>query len=894
MSTSHHLQRARARSRARLRKSLTARAPATPPANDNATTVAEADDEFCAPDEFIAEAPASLEVTASPHAEEAPSALAPDQRARLAVALSDDEPEFDPPEAPDPLPAVIVDDEPPFDPPDVSSLTVGAIMFESDDLARMDDAAAIEASRRLPLTASNEVAQSLPPLLRPREAEAQILPLPPIAVHASWDRPEIADLLDTVSTDERVSRASIGIGRGGIDGAALHFASNPTPDLLILDTTLRGGVMLAALDRLIDVVGKTTKLIVIGAVNDVALLRGLTARGVCEYLVAPVAKDDLIAAACRLFEDTDKARVVAVIGARGGVGASTLALNLAWSIAERQQTPASILDLDLSFGTAAFTFHQEPQATETKLLRVLTHHTSRLEIMAAPTRLDHDIKLEALLEAEMKRARRASAYVILDLPHAWTGWVRQVLLSADDVVIVATPDLASLASTKALVDVLKGERGLEFNPLVALSMAGIPKRPQIEPREFASALGAAPVVTLPFDPNLFGMAAIKGQMIGEAAPRSKPALAIDALATAITGREPVYEKQPEQRMAIPEPVATPDEPPAEATTDETPAPDDATETPAPLELTQKLPAILESPYLTRARASAQVRKAQPKETRRHDNDDMQRPGRVARMAVCSIGILVLGGIWFVNRQSEPAEAAQPAVQAPIALTETTATPQPDVPPPLDAAAAPAAAPADAVARFQFAKQLLDGGQRSEGIEQLRRSADAGYAPAQYRLAKFYEHGDGVEADLTVARQWSERAASSGNVRAMHDLGVYFARGDGGRRDEAAAFRWFRQAAEFGVSDSQYNLGILYQQGRGVNRNAGEALFWYLAAAQQGDEQARRRATALEQELAPIQIEQARARAQAFRARTPNPASNEPVATAEQAAAPPTTTPAPED
>ncbi len=147
------------------------------------------------------------------------------------------------------------------------------------------------------------------------------------------------------------------------------------------------------------------------------------------------------------------------------------------------------------------------------------------------------------------------------------------------------------------------------------------------------------------------------------------------------------------------------------------------------------------------------------------------------------------------------------------------------------------------------------------------------AMAQYRLAKVYERGEGVPADLTIARQWTERAAGAGNRRAMHDLGVYFARGEGAPLDEAAAFRWFRQAAELGVADSQYNLGVLYQQGRGVNASASEALFWFMVAARQGDQDAGARATALEAQLAPQQVEQARARAQAFRPRASSAVAN---------------------
>jgi localization factor PodJL len=185
----------------------------------------------------------------------------------------------------------------------------------------------------------------------------------------------------------------------------------------------------------------------------------------------------------------------------------------------------------------------------------------------------------------------------------------------------------------------------------------------------------------------------------------------------------------------------------------------------------------------------------------------------------------------------------------------------------------AAQSGDLTAQYELGLQRLAAGRTQDGVGLLRRAADRGFAMAQYRLAKLYERGEGVQADLVVARQWTERAAAAGNRRAMHDLGVYFARGEGAPLDEAAAFRWFRQAAELGVADSQYNLGVLYQQGRGVNASASEAMFWFLVAARQGDQDAAARATALESQLQPNQVEQARARAQAFRPRAASAIAN---------------------
>jgi pilus assembly protein CpaE len=126
---------------------------------------------------------------------------------------------------------------------------------------------------------------------------------------------------------------------------------------------------------------------------------------------------------------------------------------------------------------------------------------------------------------------------VLDLPHAWTSWIKQTLLTSDDVLIVAGPDLASLRNTKNILDLLKASRPYDQAPAVVLSMVGVPKRPEIPFKDFAEALGADPVASFAFDPALYGMAANNGQMIGEVAALSKSALAIDALAASVTGRK---------------------------------------------------------------------------------------------------------------------------------------------------------------------------------------------------------------------------------------------------------------------------------------------------------------------------------------------------------------------
>ncbi|MDX2236730.1 MAG: AAA family ATPase [Hyphomonadaceae bacterium] len=380
-----------------------------------------------------------------------------------------------------------------------------------------------------------------------------IQPVPRITIHASCDRPEIARLIEEAAADRRLQRAEITVEEGGVEAALVRFASQPSPNLLIIDTTTPGSAMLRNLDRLAEVVEEGTKVVIIGAVNDIALFRELMRRGVSEYIVPPLQPLQLIKTISSLYASPDKpfaGRLIAVIGARGGVGASTIAHNIAWSISERQEVGATLMDLDLSFGTAALDFNQESQQTVADALlapdrvddvfleRIVTKQTQRLQILTAPATLEREFDLDpGAFETVIDRVRRAGPFVVLDLPHVWTTWMRQTLFAADDVVIVAAPDLASLRNAKNIIDLMKASRPYDAPPHVLLNMVGVPKRPEIPLKDFAEALGAEPVAAFAFDPALFGAAANNGQMIGESAPASKTALAIDAFAAQLTGRK---------------------------------------------------------------------------------------------------------------------------------------------------------------------------------------------------------------------------------------------------------------------------------------------------------------------------------------------------------------------
>jgi len=176
----------------------------------------------------------------------------------------------------------------------------------------------------------------------------------------------------------------------------------------------------------------------------------------------------------------------------------------------------------------------------------------------------------------------------------------------------------------------------------------------------------------------------------------------------------------------------------------------------------------------------------------------------------------------------------------------------------------AASNGDMIAQFQLGLSHLEAGRNAEAVRLIRLSANQGQPAAQYRLAKLYENGIGVEKDMPGAMKLLERSAKGGNRIAMHDLGHYYATGAASSEPEIAkAVTWFQQAAERGVLDSQFNLGVLYQEGSGVVKNTVDSYVWYAIAGAQGDPMAIQRAEILEREMSEAQVAQAKSRVKAF-------------------------------
>ncbi len=382
-------------------------------------------------------------------------------------------------------------------------------------------------------------------------AEDHIAPAPRVSVQVFCETMETATAVQAAGEDRRLAKAHLKIQMGGMAAAVEAYRSAPTPNVIILETEERGDI-LAALDHLATVCDAGTRVIVIGRVNDVTLYRELVKRGVSDYVIAPAAPIDIVRSVCGLFSAPEAkavGRVIAIAGAKGGVGASAIAHNVAWAIARDLALDSVVADLDLAFGTAGLDFNQDPSQgiadavfspdrIDTAFVdRLLSKCTDHLSLLAAPATLDrvYDFGTEAF-DSTLDTLRATMPCIVLDIPHQWSGWTKRALIGADDILIVATPDLASLRNTKNLFDLLKAARPNDRPPLYCLNQVGVPKRPEINASEFAKAIESQPIVSIPFDPQMFGSAANNGQMIAEIAPSHRTTEMFLQIAQRLTGR----------------------------------------------------------------------------------------------------------------------------------------------------------------------------------------------------------------------------------------------------------------------------------------------------------------------------------------------------------------------
>jgi pilus assembly protein CpaE len=410
--------------------------------------------------------------------------------------------------------------------------------------------------------------QPLPQPIEPAElCELATATIPHVTIHAFCETPDFEAAWQGAAADRRLAATTTERFAGSFEAAVQTYGRRKTPDLIVIESTAAGEQLLVQADSLAELCDPETRVIIVGHRNDIGLYRKLVNMGVSNYLVAPAGIAAILSAISDIYAEPGKAkigRVYAVIGAKGGVGASTVAQGLALELAERRDSDVLLVDLDLCFGSSCLNLAVEPNRGLTELIgqadridvtmldRVLVRRGQHLNLLGGGARLDASRDLdEFTVERILEVAQAHLRHIVLDIPHLWGGWVERALSAADEVLLVSTPELCSLRNAMAMVERITGLRPNDPAPKLVLNQVGMPRRQEITAKDVADILKVQPALSMPFDPRSFSLAAARGKTVTEVARRSPVARAYARLAELMNpAAEPKAARRPGRRWTL--------------------------------------------------------------------------------------------------------------------------------------------------------------------------------------------------------------------------------------------------------------------------------------------------------------------------------------------------------
>jgi len=329
---------------------------------------------------------------------------------------------------------------------------------------------------------------------------------------------------------------------GSVEEASQALSKVVTPSLIILDISNSADAM-ADLNRLAESCDPGTRVIAIGAVNDVALFRTLMASGVEDYLVKPLDEEALFEAFSRetvvapppveeAVSESELKRIF-VVGARGGVGTSTVALNLAWMVAHEENKKVALIDTDVYFGTAALSFDVEPGAGLREALenpsridslfieRVLVKESDNLAVLASEEGLGKSCQMTPeAMETLLGEVAQTYPTIIVDVPRFLVPGLLPLMDGDCSVFLVTNSSLAGMRDSLRLNRAFK-----EFAPTakvkVVVNKVGMAKQGEMAAKDFARGIEADIDFTIPYDLKPAADADAAGKAMAEIAKNGK-------------------------------------------------------------------------------------------------------------------------------------------------------------------------------------------------------------------------------------------------------------------------------------------------------------------------------------------------------------------------------------
>lgn len=338
------------------------------------------------------------------------------------------------------------------------------------------------------------------------------------------------------------------LAKGGVEQASRWLEAAPAPPRLLLVDIGGAGAPLSRIDRLAEVCEPSVVVVAIGEEESVGLFRELIRAGIADYVTKPLSsalldpyvreRRDRIAP---IEGPARRGKVVAVTGARGGVGATTLAAATARALSEKWRRRVALVDLDLRGGAAAAQLGAQPGGLADALRnwrrldpvfldRVSQRVGSRLTLLTEEQPLEAVAEIEpAALQALLEALSEEHHFVVLDLPAGGGAFRLPALRAARQRIIVADRSLPAIRDAGRLLEAMR-------DTLAPTLLALNDRQPRLagglDAARIGEAVGRRPDLEIAHDRKAAGRA----ENLGEFAERGPLADGVEALARALTGR----------------------------------------------------------------------------------------------------------------------------------------------------------------------------------------------------------------------------------------------------------------------------------------------------------------------------------------------------------------------
>jgi pilus assembly protein CpaE len=332
------------------------------------------------------------------------------------------------------------------------------------------------------------------------------------------------------------------VNKGGLRNAVQTLSVSASPNILFVDLS-ESGDPLNDINSLAEVCEPGTVVIAAGQVNDVRLYRDLLASGIQDYLLKPFTPDQIrdtfahaqmTISGPRTNEPTSERPHVmaAVIGVRGGVGASTIATSLAWLMGDKIGRSTALLDLDVHFGTGALSLDLEPGRGLTDAIenpsridglfieRAMVRATEKLCVLSAEAPINQPMITDGSAFFQLQEEiRNAFESTIMDLPRPMLVQHPHLVHEAHVAILVVDFTLAATRDTIRLISWLKANAPQARIIIVANRVpAGVL---EISRKDFETSIERKVDVLIPYETKSTAQAAKLGQPLAKCATSSK-------------------------------------------------------------------------------------------------------------------------------------------------------------------------------------------------------------------------------------------------------------------------------------------------------------------------------------------------------------------------------------